>query len=341
MNRRICMDSIRSILILLVGLMFTGALSYGNRSEAAELTRVTIRLDFIVGGKHIPWFVAQEKGFYAKRGLDATIQAGAGSADTVRNIAAGGADFGFADMSTTIVARSRGTPVQTVAQLGYVPTTILWREDTNIKTLKDLEGKSWAISPGQAQWFLMPAFCQINNINFKAIRIQQTAPPLQPAALVARKADFIVMFRASNDEVAELAADKQGIKLNRIYMKDKGLNIYGSGLIVKDDDIKRRPELVRAYVEGTMEGLRYARDHQEESLEILLKLKPELNKALATVQLKNALNEVMIPPESVQVGLGYMKPEIMEKTVRITNEYFDMGRKVSTKEVYTNRFIKR
>ena len=110
---------------------------------------------------------------------------------------------------------------------------------------------------------------------------------------------------------------------------------------MKDDDIKRRPELVRAYVEGTMEGLRYARDHQEESLEILLKLKPELNKALATVQLKNALNEVMIPPESVQVGLGYMKPEIMEKTVRITNEYFDMGRKVSTKEVYTNRFIKR
>jgi len=341
MKKRKHVDWMRALLIFLVGIVLINAPAPGSHSEAAELTRVTIRLDFIVGGKHIPWFVAQEKGFYAKRGLEATIQAGAGSADTVRNIAAGGADFGFADMSTTIVARSRGTPVQTVAQLGYVPTTILWREDTNIKTLKDLEGKSWAISPGQAQWFLMPAFCRINNINFKAIKIQETAPPLQPAALVARKADFIVMFRASNDEVAELAADKQGIKLHRIYMKDRGLDIYGSGLIVKDDEIKRRPELVRAYVEGTMEGLRYARDHQEESLEILLKLKPELNKALATVQLKNALYEVMIPPESVQVGLGYMKPEIMEKTVRITNEYFDMGRKVSTKEVYTNRFIKR
>ena len=341
MKKRKHVDLIRCLFILVVGIMIIGTPAYGNRSEAAELTPVTIRLDFIVGGKHIPWFVAIEKGFYAKRGLAATIQDGAGSADTVRNIAAGGADFGFADMATAIVARSRGTPVQTVAQLGYVPTTILWREDTAIKTLKDLEGKSWAISPGQAQWFLMPAYCQINKVNFKAIRIQQTAPPLQPAALVARKADFIVMFRASNDEVAELAADKQGIKLNRIYMKDTGLDIYGSGLVVKDDDIKRRPELVRAYVEGTMEGLRYARDHQEESLDILMKLKPELNKVLATVQLKNALSEVMIPPESVQVGLGYMRPEIMEKTVRITNEYFDMGRKVSTKEVYTNRFIKR
>jgi NitT/TauT family transport system substrate-binding protein len=309
--------------------------------EAAEVTPATIRLDFIIGGKHAPWFVALEKGFYAKRGLNVTIQAGSGSADTVRNIAAGGADFGFADISTAIVAKSRGTPVQTVAQLGYVPATIMWRDDTEIKKLKDLEGKSWAISPGQAQWFLMPAYCRINKIDFKSIRIQETAPPLQPAALVARKADFIVMYRASNDEVAELAAGKQGMKLNRIYMKDTGLDIYGSGLVVKDDDVKKRPELVKAYVEGTMEGLRYTRDHQEESLRILLKHKPELDQALTTVQLKNALYEVMIPPESVESGFGFMKPDIIEKTVRVTNEFFDIGRKVSAKEVFTNQFVKK
>jgi NitT/TauT family transport system substrate-binding protein len=310
-------------------------------SNAAEPTAVTIRLDFIIGGKHAPWFVAQEKGFYAKRGLAATIQAGSGSADTVRAIAAGSADFGFADLSTAIVARSRGTPVVIVGQLGYVPTTIMWREDTNIKKLKDLEGKSWAISPGQAQWFLMPAYCRINKIDFKAIKIQETAAPLQPAALVARRADFIVMYRASNDEVADLAAAKQGIKLNRIWMKDTGLDIYGSGLIAKDEDLKRRPELVRAYVEATMEGLRYTRDHQEESLQILLKQKPELNLSLTTLQLKNALTEVFLPPESVQVGMGFMKPDIMAKTVGVVNEFFDVGRKVTAKEVYTNQFIKR
>ncbi|MGB7951399.1 MAG: ABC transporter substrate-binding protein [Candidatus Binatia bacterium] len=315
------------------------ALTYAG-SHAAEPQTATIRLDFLIGGKHAPWFVALEKGFYAKRGLAVTIHAGKGSADTVRAIAAGLGDFGFADISTAIVARSRGTPVQTVAQFGYVPTTIVWREDTEIKTLKDLEGKSWAISPGQAQWYLMPAYCRINKIDFKSIKIQETAPPLQPAALVAKKTDFIVMYRASNDEVAELAASKQGMKLNRIFMKDTGLDIYGTGLIIKDDDIKRRPNLVRAYVEGTMEGLRYTRDHQEEALQILLKQKPELNPALTTLQLKNALTEVFLPPESVQSGLGFMKPTIMDKTVRITNEYFDIGRKVTAAEVFTNRFIK-
>ena len=324
-----------------IGAVVSFVAALGFQAQAAELTPANIRMDFIIGGKHAPWFVALEKGFYAKRGMAATIQASTGSADTVRMIGSGGADFGFADMGTMIVAKSRGTPVQAVAQFGYVGATILWRDEGVIKKIKDLEGKSWAISPGQAQWYLMPAYCRINKIDFKAIKIQETAAPIQPAALATKKADFIIMFRASNDEVAELAASKVGVKLSRVFMKDTGLDIYGTSLIVKDDDVKKRPEFVRAYVEGTLEGLRYARDHQEEALKILLKYKPELDPALTTVQLKNALTEVFLPLESVQVGLGYMKPDIMDKTVRITNEYFDVGRKVSAKEVYTNQFVKR
>jgi NitT/TauT family transport system substrate-binding protein len=308
--------------------------------HGAELTPATIRLDFIIGGKHAPWYVALEKGFYAKRGLNPTIQSSTGSADTVRAIGSGSADFGFADIGTAIVAKSRGTPVEVVAQFGYVPATILWRDEGVIKTIKDLAGKSWAISPGQAQWFLMPAYCRINKIDFKSIKIQETAAPIQPAAMVTKKADFIVMYRASNDEIAEQAAAKVGVKLSRVFMKDTGLDIYGTGLIAKDDDLKKRPELVRAYVEGTLEGLRYTRDNQEESLKILLKHKPELDSALTTIQLKNAITEVFLPPESVNVALGYMKPEIMDKTVRVVNEYFDVARKVSAKEVYTNQFVR-
>jgi NitT/TauT family transport system substrate-binding protein len=315
--------------------------SYAGAAEKGGMTQATVKLDFLLGGKHAPWFVAAEKGFYAKRGLNVNLQAGTGSADTVKAVAAGLADFGYADLTTTIVARSRGSQVQAVAQLGYVATTILWREDSPIKTLKDLEGKSFAISPGQAQWYLMPAFSRIHNIDYKSIKIQETAPALQPAALVAKKVDFILMFRASNDEVAEMAAAKQGMKLKRVYLKDNGLDIYGSSLIVREDDIKRRPDFVRAYVEGTMEGLRYVREHQDEALAILLKQKPELDRELMRVQLKNAVEEIFFPPESLESGLGYMKPDIMDKTVKITNEFFDVARKVTVDEVYTNQFVKK
>jgi NitT/TauT family transport system substrate-binding protein len=327
-------------IIRVIALAFVVAI-LGSQAEAAELTPANVRLDFIIGGKHAPWYVALDKGFYAKRGLAVTIQSSTGSADTVRTIGSGGADFGFADIATMMVAKSRGAPVQAAAQFGYVGATIMWRDEGIIKGIKDLEGKSLAISPGQAQWFLMPAYARVNKIDFKAIKIQETAPPIQPAALATKKADFIIMFRASNDEVAEMAASKVGVKLKRVFMKDTGLDIYGTSLIVKDDDIKKRPEFARAYVEATLEGLRYARDNQEEALKILLKHKPELDSVLTTVQLKNALTEVFLPLESVNVGLGFMKPEIMEKTVKVVNEYFDVGRKVTAKEVYTNQFIKR
>ena len=325
-----------------MGALVVALLLFGvSAVHAAEATPANIRMDFIIGGKHAPWFVALEKGFYAKRGLVPTIQASTGSADTVRTIASGGADFGFADIATMIVARSRGTPIQAAAQFGYVGATIVWRDEGVIKGIKDLEGKSLAISPGQAQWFLMPAYARINKLDFKSIKIQETAPPIQPAALATKKADFIIMFRGSNDEVAELAASKVGVKVKRLFMKDTGLDIYGTSLIVKDEDIKKRPEFVRAYVEATLEGLRYARDNQEESLKILLKHKPELEPTLTALQLRNALTEVFLPVESAQMGMGYMKPDIMEKTVRVTNEYFDVGRKVTSKEVFTNQFIKR
>jgi NitT/TauT family transport system substrate-binding protein len=310
-------------------------------AQAAERAPANVILDFIVGGKHAPWYVALEKGFYAKRGLAVAIQPSAGSADALRTIGSGGGDFGFVDLPTMIVAKSRGMAVVAVAQLGYVGATILWRDEGLIKTIKDLEGKSLAIGPGLANWYLMPAFCRINNIDFKSIKIQETAGPMLPAALVTRKVDFISMFRASNDEVTERAAAKLGIKLARVYMKDAGLDIYGSVLIVKEDDVKKRPEFVRAYVAATLEGLRYARENQEEGLKILLKHKPELDPVLTAQQFKNAVTEVFLPPELVSLGLGFIKPEIMEKTVKVVNEYFDVGRKITAKEVYTNQFLER
>ena len=319
-------------------LLFYG---FTSGAEATALTPANVILDFIVGGKHAPWYVALEKGFYAKRGLTLAIQPSTGSADALRTIGSGGGDFGTVDLATMIVAKSRGNPIVAAAQLGYVGATILWRDEGVIKTIKDLEGKTLAISPGLANWYLMPAYCRINNIDFKSIKIQETAGAMLPAVLITKKVDFISMFRASNDEVTEQAATKLGIKLSRVFMKDTGLDIYGSVLIVKEEDIKKRPQFVRAYIEGTLEGLRYARENQNESLEILLKHKPELEPVLTAQQLKNAVTEVFLPPELVNVGLGFIKPEIMEKTVRVVNEYFDVGRKITAREVYTNQFLKR
>ena len=78
-------------------------LGFGGAVHTAELKPANVRMDFIIGGKHAPWFVALEKGFYTTRGLNVTIQSSTGSADTVRTIGSG------APTSVLLISRPRSS----------------------------------------------------------------------------------------------------------------------------------------------------------------------------------------------------------------------------------------
>src|SRR3972149_9620726 len=121
-EKRLCVRLKSVLLTVALGLaaLSLDAFSAPAAEKAAEKQAV-IRMDFIIGGKHAIWYVAWDKGFYSKRGLSVTIQPGSGSADTVRAIAAGLTDVGFADFPTAIVARSSGASVQAAGGVGYVP----------------------------------------------------------------------------------------------------------------------------------------------------------------------------------------------------------------------------
>src|SRR5215831_5408973 len=79
------------------------------------LEKITFLLDFTPYGKHAPFFVALEKGFWKDAGFDVTIVKGEGSATTISSYAAGTVDFAFSDTPTLILARSKGALVKVAA----------------------------------------------------------------------------------------------------------------------------------------------------------------------------------------------------------------------------------
>ena len=60
---------------------------------------VTFRLNWYMGGLHVPFYYGKERGFYKEEGIDLTINEGRGSANTVQVVAAGSDTFGLADSS--------------------------------------------------------------------------------------------------------------------------------------------------------------------------------------------------------------------------------------------------
>lgn len=69
------------------------AATLGSNSALA-LDKVTLRLNWIFGSEFAPIFLARDKGFFEKEGIDVDIQPGQGSTVTVKLVGNGDSEFG-------------------------------------------------------------------------------------------------------------------------------------------------------------------------------------------------------------------------------------------------------
>ena len=82
------------------------ALALGAAAQAQD--KVSLRLNWYLGGLHVPFYYGKERGFYAAEKIDLTINEGRGSANTVQVVAAGSDTFGLAD-SSSVIGKYKGT----------------------------------------------------------------------------------------------------------------------------------------------------------------------------------------------------------------------------------------
>jgi len=93
------------------------AVALGTSSLAFAQDKVSLRLNWYLGGLHVPFYYGKDKGYYAAEGIDLTINEGRGSANTVQVVAAGSDTFGLADSSSVVLTASKGADVKSVMSL--------------------------------------------------------------------------------------------------------------------------------------------------------------------------------------------------------------------------------
>ena len=149
---------------LLATAALVGTLPAQSASAADSVTLIT---DFGYNGRHSYFFVAQDKGFYKEAGIDVKFVGGKGSVDTIKQVAAGNANFGFADAGSLVLSRANDNiPVKMVAVVyARPPQAIFCAADAGLKTPKDLEGKSIANPAGGSIPDMFPAFAKAASID--------------------------------------------------------------------------------------------------------------------------------------------------------------------------------
>ena len=73
---------------------------------------ITVLANYTFHGRHSPFFVALDKGFFEQAGFKVDIQPATGSGFVISAIESGKADYGLADASTTVQAIAKGSKVK-------------------------------------------------------------------------------------------------------------------------------------------------------------------------------------------------------------------------------------
>ncbi len=86
-------------------------------ASGSDTDQVFFILDWIPKGQTSPFYLALDKGFWAKRGLAVQITRGYGSGDTSTRIGLGEGDFGFAGVGAVMRTISAGLPLVEIANI--------------------------------------------------------------------------------------------------------------------------------------------------------------------------------------------------------------------------------
>ena len=208
---------------------------FAHRTAASAQDKVSLRLNWYLGGLHVPFYYGKDRGFYAAEGIDLTINEGRGSANTVQVVAAGSDTFGMADSSSVVLTAATGADIKTVMSLlNSTGFSVVSLAETKLKTPKDLEGKSVAVSPGDPLGSLLQAVCKANNVDCNKITMVQVDPAAKVVTVLEKKAD--ALLGGADDQF--FLIKQRGVKPAAMRYADWGANIVGMTIVAKTDTLQ-------------------------------------------------------------------------------------------------------
>ena len=303
-------------------------------AQAAE--KFTFALNWFAVGDHAAYWVALEKGYFAKAGLDVTLENSKGSGDSIAKVDTGRADAGLADAVAVLAADARGARVKMVGMVfDKTPLNFFSRKDMPIRSPKDVEGKTIGAPPGDGQRQAWPAFAKLHKIDESKVTWVNVEPAAKIAALAEKRVDVV------GDYTTGLPFYEKAMGVGNVVMlpwADTGFDLYSMSIMASEKTMKERPKVLRAFLEAAYMGWRDVMANPKEALAIFKKRVPEIDLSIIEPNMMAGL-DLMRTKNYADHGIGWIDDKKMCASVDIVNTYMGLARKVDCKDVYTTEFL--
>ena len=302
-------------------------------SHAAE--SVNLMLNWTPTADHSPFYYAKAQGWYAKAGIDLSIEVGKGSGVSSLKVGSGGSPFGIADLATMLVARSKGADVVALMSI-YANTgqTFYWLKSYGVNGAKDFPGHKIGNPPGDASRVMWPAFAKAAGITADAVSFVNVGPTAKIAALKSHTVDIISDFYNEHDlKVIEFGSD-----LGFVNWKDIGLNPYGNSLIVNGEFLEKNPKLAEDFVKISQKAFAACVADVSPCLKALLDQVSGLDKENQERQWER-IKFLMTDDFTTTRALGWIDAERMKKDYELVQNYLGMEKPFAVETAFATRLL--
>jgi NitT/TauT family transport system substrate-binding protein len=247
------------VVTMLIAVLLVACQGPAATESAASLRPITLLLGFRPDVQFAPFYVAQQEGYYADAGLDVTIEHKQ-APDVQRLVASGEAEFGVADATDVMIARTSGIPIRYASTLYQsFPVALIGEEGSVPEEPAGLAGLTIGTpGPFGSSWHALLALLDAGGLTEDDVTIREYPQFNQVDGLSNGDVDLITGFR--NNEPLRLEA--RGIAVDMLTL-DEIAPLPGPGVIVGDDLLNDDPDLVRAFVEATAAAQRAVIDGPE------------------------------------------------------------------------------
>ena len=216
-------------------------------TPASELRQVTLLLGFRPDVQFAPFYVAQRNGFYADAGLEVSIEHQQ-APDVQRLVADGQAEFGVADATDVMIARTQQIPIKYVSTLYQsFPVALIGDSSVVPDEPSGLDGMTIG-TPGRfgSSWHALLALLDAGGLTDEDVTVREYPQFNQVDGLSNGDVELITGFR--NNEPLRLEA--RGTEIGLLTVDDVA-PLPGPGVIVGDELLADEPDLVRSFIDAT------------------------------------------------------------------------------------------
>jgi NitT/TauT family transport system substrate-binding protein len=226
-----------------------------------------VRFSWKLKGEYAPFYLAQQKGFFAKQGLKVRLGEGAGSEAALGSLIQGQEDVVIIPGIYALSAVSKGMPVKIIALYQpKAPTGIVSHLDKPITTPKDLEGKTLASTVGDTTMDYLKVFCSENHVNCDKVKIVMMNVQARLPQFINRQVDGMSTYW--NIDLPQLEYSTHQ-KFALLDMVKYGQIVPGLSVVTSDADIAREPDKLKRFLLALNRGFDATKDEIKPAAEAL------------------------------------------------------------------------